>query len=487
MKPTISSEYLPLEKVLVHTPGDEHKQLIPWEGDHDLLGGNPRQVAELRKDHADLKGYLVDSIGPDNVLEVGELLAQIFENADGAQRAAILKDTLHGTADAYMDHLQARGIKLDRYAAPDLVRDLMVGYPRELTLNNRKLPHILIPPLREMMWVRDSSATTPYGVIVNAMASPRRQPEPTLLRTVFKYHPLFDPDTIFLDMVEFLRDLKEDESWSGLHYRYQLEGGNILILSEDTIAIGVGQHDYLYNNRTTRAAFQVLVEKLFSQDTNGKLQRVYLVNVPDLRGFIHLDTVFNMFGPRAGIFMPYIFGYPRPGDKGSATAVLQQFVRWLRNTIGPNKVDLSRIPTAESFEHAGKVEVYQRDDFLRSGRVHRSPRKARYFIDQLVADGLLDLNRIAWIGGDPDDYATPFEHLRAALFEQHNMAGNIFTVRPFQTIAYHRNPVTASHLEKKMQELDPTAKLTLMSSNELRTDNGGPHCLTMPLKRRADG
>ncbi|MEL7530738.1 MAG: arginine deiminase family protein [Bacteroidota bacterium] len=484
MKPTITSEYAPLEKVLVHTPGEEHHQLIPWIGDHPLMGPNPRQAAELQKDHADLKRFLCEEIGPENVMEISDLLVEIFEGANAKQRQIILKDTLHGMADQYMDHLQARGVNLATYDPQSLVTDLIVGYPRKLTLNNNRLPKVIIPPKRELMWVRDSSAATPVGISINSMESPRRQLEPALLRTLFKYHKMFDDDSIYLDMVGFLRNLREDDSWSGLHLRYLVEGGNVLILSEDSIAIGVGQHDFLHNNRTTRAGFQLLVKKLLEADPEQQIRRVYLVNVPDLRGFIHLDTVFNMFAPQAGIVMPYIFGYPRPGGNESATKVLQQFMHWLRRDMGYNQADLSMSPTARSFEHAGKVEVYDREHINKVGKIERLPQTAPYFLDQLISDGLMDLNRIAWIGGDPNDYASPFEHLRVALFEQHNMAGNIFTTSPYRAIAYHRNPVTTHHLEKKMKALNPDAKLMLMSSNEIRTDNGGPHCLTMPLRRK---
>jgi len=50
-------------------------------------------------------------------------------------------------------------------------------------------------------------------------------------------------------------------------------------------------------------------------------------------------------------------------------------------------------------------------------------------------------------------------------------------------VAYDRNRITTKHLSDKMQSLSSESDLFLMSSNEIRTDNGGPHCLTMPLLR----
>ncbi|MEO1451966.1 MAG: arginine deiminase family protein, partial [Bacteroidota bacterium] len=361
MKPRITSEYAPLKKVMVHTPGLEHQQLIPWEGDHVMMGPNPRVYFELQRDHAELKQFVSDEIGAENVLELTDLLKDIFEGADYKKRYKILQETLHHTADTYVDHLQARGIKLEDYQTEKLVRDLVEGYPRRLVLNNGRLPEIIIPPKREMMWMRDSSATTPCGVVINSMASSRRLPEPTLVRSVFKFHPMFDPDSIFLDMVDFVRKLEDNENLSGLDYHYLMEGGNIIVLSEEVLAIGVGRYESLYSNRTTRAAFELLVDALFKADKTNKLRRIYLVNVPDLRGFIHLDTVFNMVGPKSAIVMPYIFGHPHPGGDGSAKKVLQHFVSWLRKNMGRQQADLSRIPAKAHFEYAGKVEVYDRD------------------------------------------------------------------------------------------------------------------------------
>ena len=151
--------------------------------------------------------------------------------------------------------------------------------------------------------------------------------------------------------------------------------------------------------------------------------------------------------------------------------------------MGVNQTDLSRIPSRDVFDHAGKVEVYDRDYIKKQKRVVRLPQPARYFLDQLVEDGLLDMNNITWIGGPMENYVTPYEHLKVALFDQHNMAGNVFTVKPFRAVAYHRNVRTVEALQSKMSSLSPDAHLELMSSNEIRTDNGGPHCLTMPLLR----
>ncbi len=483
MKPVIKSEYNKLKKVLIHTPGAEHRQLIPWEGDHPLMGQYPRSYQELQRNHGDLKKFLMQECGDGNVYELTDLLMDLFADADYRQRYIILKDILEDNADTYADHLQSRGIGLENHEASNIAKDLIHGYPRKLILNNGRLPNLIIPPKREIMWVRDSSAVTPAGVVINSMASKRRHDEPGILRAIFKYHPMFDSDSIFLDLVDFNRKLRDDNTLSGLHHNYLLEGGNILVLNENTLAVGVGKYDWLYANRTTRLGFYKLVEALFAADKEKKIQRIYMVNVPDLRGFIHLDTVFNMFAPQSGIAMPYIFGHPDPSLTISATEVLKGFVKWLRYNMGKLQTDLSLIPTEDHFDYAGRCEVYDRDYIKQKGKVVRLPEKARYFFTQLQKDGLLDMNKMAWLGGPPDDYVNAFDHLKSALFEQHNMAGNIFCTAPHRAVTYHRNPITITALRSKMKEQNPDSFLAEMSSNEIRTDNGGPHCLTLPLLR----
>ncbi|MEO0582651.1 MAG: arginine deiminase family protein [Bacteroidota bacterium] len=483
MKPSIHSEFAPLQKVIIHTPGTEHQQLIPWEGDHVLMGNYPYAYQELQKDHGDLKQFLTAEIGEENVWEIATLLEEVFENRDYRYRFRVLQDILYDMAETYIDHLQARGIKLERYDAKEIVRDLIEGYPRKLTLNNHKLPKIIIPPKRELMWVRDSASIIQCGVIIPSMASPRRKTETPLTRAIFKYHPAFDKGSIFMDMVQLRRQVQEDPAWSGLTDHMILEGGNIMVINEETLAIGVGRYEHMYSNRTTRAAFNLLVEKIFEADVEQKIQRIYMVNVPDLKGFIHLDTVFNMVGPKSAISMPYIFGHPDPIVEISAKAVLQNFITWLRRNIGINRTDLTQLPSKIMFEHAGKCEVYDRDHIKKKGRIERLPQASTYFLDQLIQDDLLDPDRITWIGGPLEDYITPYEHLKVALFEQQNMAGNTFCTAPFRPISYHRNPTTNQALLKKMQSIDPQAFLQTMSSNEIRTDNGGVHCLTMPIAR----
>ena len=67
---------------------------------------------------------------------------------------------------------------------------------------------------------------------------------------------------------------------------YTLEGGDILNLSADTIAVGISQ-------RTQAAAIDVMAQNIF-WNSDSKVERILAFDIPVSRAFMHLDTVFTM-------------------------------------------------------------------------------------------------------------------------------------------------------------------------------------------------
>ncbi len=485
MKHLITSEYKELKQIIVHKPSGEQERGIPWSFDHPFFepfqDQNAISLIEITKDHNELTDFLSSEIGEQNVFTIIQLLTEIFELSDLPQRQKILKDFV-GVKDMnkyeqYVTYLNDKNLSLETYPAKEIASDLIEGCPRTWEINNGIVSPSIFPPKRSMMYSRDSSAVLPIGIIINSMSSPWRKWEPAIMRTIYKFHPMFKEDTIILDLLDTQRGVKVDPAIL-LNWDYILEGGNILVLREDTIAIGVGHRASVYSNRANRLAFELLVHNIFKVDTQNKIQKIYMVNLPDIAGFIHLDTVFNMFGEKSAISMPYVFGYPdRP------MRVFTPFIKYIREEMATRKTDLSKLLTEEDIENMGKVEVYTRDMFNKSGEVTRVAQKAKYFIEQLVDDDIVSLNNIVWVGGEEKDHSNSLEYLRVALREQSNQAGNVFTTKPFHVVAYHRNPFTLSLLEKKLHSLSSNALLKKMSSNELRTRGGGPHCLTLPILR----
>lgn len=64
-----------------------------------------------------------------------------------------------------------------------------------------------------------------------------------------------------------------------------IEGGDILVLSQELIAIGISQ-------RTSAYAIETLAEKVLNQ--NSTFKKILVLDIPKRRAFMHLDTVFTM-------------------------------------------------------------------------------------------------------------------------------------------------------------------------------------------------
>ena len=73
--------------------------------------------------------------------------------------------------------------------------------------------------------------------------------------------------------------------WLDRDYKFPIEGGDELILNEETIAIGVSA-------RTSAKAIERLAKNLFSRQ--NKIKKVLAIEIPKCRAFMHLDTVFTM-------------------------------------------------------------------------------------------------------------------------------------------------------------------------------------------------
>ena len=66
---------------------------------------------------------------------------------------------------------------------------------------------------------------------------------------------------------------------------FSLEGGDILILNQETIAIGISQ-------RTHENAIEKFAQKVLTEESHFK--KILAINIPKQRTFMHLDTVFTM-------------------------------------------------------------------------------------------------------------------------------------------------------------------------------------------------
>lgn len=131
------------------------------------------------------------------------------------------------------------------------------------------------------MFTRDSSTWMRGGVLTHRMASPVRRREGMHLDAIYRYHPLF------ADAAQKIwRERAPAEA--------KLEGGDILLLGETTLVVGMGE-------RTKPAAVELYAQRLFDAQM---VDQVIAVVLPQARSSIHLDTVLTMVDVDAFMFYP---------------------------------------------------------------------------------------------------------------------------------------------------------------------------------------
>ena len=77
---------------------------------------------------------------------------------------------------------------------------------------------------------------------------------------------------------------QDNKMWYDLSDSYSIEGGNVLVLSKDIVAIGLSE-------RTTVSCAETFARKLLQ---NSDFKKVLAFDIPETRAFMHLDTVFTM-------------------------------------------------------------------------------------------------------------------------------------------------------------------------------------------------
>jgi arginine deiminase len=217
--------------------------------------------------------------------------------------------------------------------------------------------------------------------------------------------------------------------------RPTLEGGDVLVLREDVLAIG-------YSERTEKTTIERLAEALKRE--KSAVRRIFVVAIPPERSYMHLDTVFTMISRGECLcYAPMIL----PGGAEEADVY---------------EADLTKREITWTTEN----------DLLSALRGQK-----------------IDLKPISCGGEDPIDQQR----------EQWTGGANAFALAPGIVLGYDRNERTAEQLGRNGYEIVTDDELLLgrrelelkhakkyaiqLSSTELSRARGGPRCMTMPLVR----
>ena len=192
----VESEIGRLEQVILHRPGDEMKRLTPQNKD-DLLFDDILWLAEAQEEH-DKFANVLRSRGVE-VLYMQDLLAQSLDNSEA--RTHVLENTF---TPATFGPLAVDNIRSHFSTLPseELARILVAGLTKNELLENTSAPSsvviagmdgddLVLEPLVNHLFTRDTSCWIYNGVSINSMRLPARRRETVNYQAIYRWHPLF--------------------------------------------------------------------------------------------------------------------------------------------------------------------------------------------------------------------------------------------------------------------------------------------------------
>ena len=402
----VKSEIGKLRKVLIHRPGGELEHLTP-EYLTTLLFDDIPYLKRAQIEH-DSFAETLRSCGVE-VVYLCDLVAQGLDTYPAVRRQFVTEFLSNADTRIVGHEKELFKLLMDEPDTRTMVLRTMEGIMDDgfdfrktnplLNLTRTKAGFIL-DPIPNLYFTRDPMASVGCGASLNHMFSVTRNRETIYMKYVFEHHP------------DFQNKVKKYYDPS---IPYSIEGGDIHNLSEDTLAIGLSE-------RTTAQAIEVLARRIFA-DEESTIRNILAIDIPNMRAFMHLDTVLTQADRGVFIVHPGILHNIKvyrvfPGAKGTIKA--------------------------ESLK--GTLESI----FCR----------------------FLGLDEVRFIkcGGN---------NMIAAEREQWNDGSNALCVEPGTVIVYDRNTITNDILR------DNGLKTLEIASSELSRGRGGPRCMSMPLVRDA--
>jgi len=276
----VDSEVGHLKQVMLHEPGLELDRLTP-QNCHDLLFDDVMWARKAREEHQEFaqglrdKGVKVhlfrDKLG--ETLEIAEARQFVLERianprAVGPQLVEPLMELAASVNGADLASFLIGGILKKDLQLPTGVNSLLWTYLEDFDF--------VLTPLPNHLFQRDNTAFAYGGLSINPMAMPARKRETLHSRAIWNFHPEFKDD------INHFYYGNDDEN----HEPATIEGGDILIVGNGTVMIGMGE-------RTTPQGVGTLAQAYFSAPAQ-EITQVIVVELPKTRTLMHLDTAMTM-------------------------------------------------------------------------------------------------------------------------------------------------------------------------------------------------
>lgn len=289
----VTSEYKKLKRVLLHRPGRETENLTPSTY-NELLFDDAYFLPVAQREHDNFAKVLRDN-GVE-VVYLEDLITEVLDISPEIKTAFIEQFVYEGKVD--------RNSKLFPHIVhylknisdtKEMVLKMMEGVRySEIHRSNSEIHSLaeisakdelfVLKPLPNLIFTRDPFSTIGHGISLHTMHYETRKRETLFAYFIFKYHPEYASTKQYFN---------RDRSTS-------LEGGDVMILTENEIAVGISQ-------RTHASSIEKLAEGIFS-DKQSKIHTIYAIDIPKGRSWMHLDTVFTQIDVnKFAIFTDYAF------------------------------------------------------------------------------------------------------------------------------------------------------------------------------------
>ena len=264
---TVSSEIERLRKVLVHAPDESIARITPKRAT-ELLFDDIVHLSQMQKEHEIFVKVLQNFTGTENVLEVSDLIHEALDySPEGRANLIRMVADFEELPKVFVDELTAM-------PNDELATTLITGHCVSAKT-------IFFDPIPNFIFTRDIAVFVNDHVVITKAAKEARHRENLLTRFMMWRHEIFedlkDSDKIInLNMLDQFPPSRRGE-------RVSVEGGDMMILNENYLLVGVSE-------RSTAHGFHSLKNALFER---GAVENVVMVTIPTDRSFMHIDTVFT--------------------------------------------------------------------------------------------------------------------------------------------------------------------------------------------------
>jgi len=262
IKVEVNSEIGELEAVILHSPGPEVENMTPENAERSLYS-DILNLAEVKKEYRQFKETLAKHC---TILFVKDLLEDILENDITRQNLLyeIFKYEKHQEDISTLLSLSASELAGQLIEGVVMTKDSLTKYFDQERYSLR--------PLHNFFFTRDASSSIGNKVLINRMANTIRERESLIMASIFDNHPLIE--------TKIIDPFRSEHLEPGL----TSEGGDVLVVREDVLLIGVGA-------RTSSRGVDFILNQFKTDKIDKHIIVQELPTSPE--SFIHLDMIFT--------------------------------------------------------------------------------------------------------------------------------------------------------------------------------------------------